>query len=135
MPRFSALTFLPFLLCAALTACKPMANAYENLYQEGIRPELEKANSPFLPPDHRRAAVTRSVYCYRTLGQPMCYHQKHAGQEERLLGYFEVEYLPDGAVVADAPAPEPGPVEVKDTKPVLVPQTAERPKAEPTPVK
>lgn len=116
----------PFLIVLGLSACQPLGNAYENIYYDSMRPELEKHNSPFIKHDHRRAAVTQSVYCYRTLGQPMCYHQKHMGQEERLLGYFEVESIPDGAVVVEEP--QPAPVIVHDTRPAVVaPQTLDRP--------
>lgn len=28
------------------------------------------------------------IYCYRTLGTPMCYDEPREGQENRLVGYF-----------------------------------------------
>lgn len=137
MPRFLALLSGLLCLSVALSGCRSAGYAYTNVYEDSIRPELERANSPFLKHDHRKVAVTQSVYCYRTLGQPMCYHQQHRGQDDRLLGYFEVEGMPPGAQVMDAPPADPGPVIVRDTRP-LAPQTAERPvilPPEPTPEK
>lgn len=32
--------------------------------------------------------IAEPIYCYRTLGTPMCYDEPREGQENRLVGYF-----------------------------------------------
>jgi len=51
------------------------------------------------------------LYCYRTLGTPMCYYEPLPGEEERLIGSYTIPTCPSQSKIID-PVPSQEPQEV-----------------------